>query len=239
MIVSNDTALLARRAVRDPRGALLVTRVERARLTYLDVPALLDLRDLAQEADRQRRPGAFLEAGCALGGSAIVLAASKRRTRPLLVYDVFGMIPPPGERDGPDVMARYEEIKAGKAKGIQDDPYYGYEPGLRSTVEDNFRRFGLDLAESRVELVPGLFADTLKPSGPVALAHVDGDWYDSVAVCLRRIWPALSPGGVIVIDDYDDWSGCRQAVDDFLRETEDAHTERRFHLQVVKDRIGR
>ncbi len=106
--------------------------------------------------------------------------------------------------------------KRGQSKGIQDDPYYGYDPGLLGTVKGNFRRFGIDLAASHVELVQGLFEDTIHPRGPVALAHIDGDWYDSVAVCLARIWPVLTPGGVIVIDDYDDWSGCRRAVDDFL-----------------------
>jgi asparagine synthase (glutamine-hydrolysing) len=232
-----DAALLARRGLTDPVGALLVARVERRHLTYLDISALLDLRDRAREAERDRRPGAFVEAGCALGGSAIVLAASKAAWRPLDVYDVFGMIPPPGEQDGADVLERYEEIKAGRATGIQDDPYYGYATGLLSKVEANFRDLGLDLAASHVQLVQGLFQETLHPSGPIALAHIDGDWYESVAVCLERIWPRLSPGGVIVIDDYDDWSGCRRAVDDFLQVTPDVHTERRFHLHLVKNAL--
>jgi asparagine synthase (glutamine-hydrolysing) len=235
VIDASDATVLARRAWRDPRGVLLVSRIERRRLTYLDLPALLDLRDLAREADDAGLPGAIIEAGCALGGSAIVLAASKKAERELFVYDVFGMIPPPSERDGTDVVARYEEIRAGRATGIQDDPYYGYDPGLLATVEGNFRRCGIDMAASHVHLVQGLFADTIRPRGPVVLAHIDGDWYDSVAVCLRRIWPALTPGGTIVIDDYDDWSGCRRAVDDFLAAAEGAHTERRSHLHVVKD----
>lgn len=235
MSAVTDMALLARRGLTDPGGALLVARVERRHLTYLDVPALLDLRDRAREAESERRPGAFVEAGCALGGSAIVLAASKAAWRPLYVYDVFGMIPPPSEQDGSDVLERYEEITAGRATGIQNDLYYGYAPGLLATVEANFRDLGLDLAASHVQLVQGLFQDTLHPDGPIALAHIDGDWYESVAVCLQRLWPRLSPGGVIVIDDYDDWSGCRRAVDEFLHITPDVHTERRFHLHLVKD----
>jgi hypothetical protein len=239
MIAATDARLIARRGLRDPHGALLIARVERLRLTYLDIAALLDLRDLAFEAELAERPGSFIEAGCALGGSAIVLAASKQPSRMLYVHDVFGMIPPPSERDGVDVLERYEEIRAGQATGIQDDPYYGYEPGLLSTVEGNFRRLGVDPVSANVHLVQGLFEDTLHPSGPVALAHVDGDWYDSVAVCLRQIWPALSPGGVVVIDDYDDWSGCRQAVDDFLSLTPDVRAERRSRLHLVKADAGR
>jgi hypothetical protein len=235
MIGAGDASLIVRRGLRDPRGAMLIGRIERRHLTYLDISALLDLRDLAREADRVGRPGAFIEAGCALGGSAILLAASKKRQRDLYVYDVFGMIPPPSERDGADVVERYEEISSGRAEGIQHDPYYGYDPGLLATVKDNFRRMGVDVPKAHVQLVQGLFETTLHPSGPVALAHIDGDWYDSVAVCLRQIWPALSPGGVIVIDDYDDWSGCRRAVDDFLAITPDVSTRRRSRLHLVKD----
>jgi asparagine synthase (glutamine-hydrolysing) len=228
---------IARRGLRDPRGAVLTARIQQHHLTYLETRALLDLRDRAHEADVEQRPGAFIEAGCALGGSAIVLAASKSPGRALFVYDVFGMIPPPSERDGSDVFERYEEIKAGRSKGIENDPYYGYDLGLLATVEDNFRRFGIDPASSDVHLVQGLFEDTIHPDGPVALAHIDGDWYDSVAVCLERIWPALSPGGVIVIDDYDDWSGCRQAVDDFLLTGPGVRAERRSRLHLVKDAV--
>jgi hypothetical protein len=237
MIGVTDARVIARRGIRDPRGALLTARIEHEHLTYLEAAALFDLRDRVREADSEGLQGAFIEAGCALGGSAIVLAASKSASRALFVYDVFGMIPPPSERDGRDVIERYEEIKSGHSQGIQKDLYYGYDPGLLARVEDNFRRFGIDLVASHVKLIQGLFEETIRLSCPVALAHIDGDWYDSVAVCLRQIWPALVPGGVIVIDDYDDWSGCRRAVDDFLLMTSDAHTERRSRLHLVKDSV--
>lgn len=67
-----------------------------------------------------------------------------------------------------------------------------------------------------VRLVPGDFEEVLRPERPVALAHVDADWYASVRICLERIRPSLSPGGVVVLDDYRDHSGCAAAVDEFL-----------------------
>jgi asparagine synthase (glutamine-hydrolysing) len=51
---------------------------------------------------------------------------------------------------------------------------------------------------------------------PVAFVHIDGDWYESVMTCLTRLAPRLVPGGVLVIDDYDAWSGCRSAVDEYF-----------------------
>jgi hypothetical protein len=216
----------------------IIRRVRAEGLTYLDVPALVDLRDRVRELEVAGRDGAIVEAGCALGGSAIVLASAKGAERPLLVYDVFGMIPPPSERDGDDVHARYDEISAGRSSGIQGRTYYGYEPDLLGTVTDSFRRLGVAPAEHGVRFVPGLYEETLHPEDPIALAHVDCDWYDSVMVCLERLWPRLVPGGVLVVDDYEDWSGCRNAVDDFFATRGDAEFQRRSRLHIVKRAHG-
>ncbi len=216
-------------AARDPKGMLLIRRVRKDRLTFLSYDALLDLRRRAR-----RTSGSIIEAGCALGGSAIVLAASKPRATPLHVYDVFGMIPSPGERDGDDVRRRYETIVDGGASGIAEDGYYGYEADLYGKVNTNFERLGVPVHGHNVHLVKGLFQDTVHPTEPVGLAHIDGDWYESVSVCLERIWPSLVSGGAIVIDDYDDWSGCRTAVDEFTSRARDCVQERHSRLHLVK-----
>ena len=62
---------------------------------------------------------------------------------------------------------------------------------------------------------------TMFVDGPVALAHIDVDWYDPVTVCLQRICPKLVPGGCVVVDDYNDWSGCARACEDYFRERRD------------------
>jgi len=58
--------------------------------------------------------------------------------------------------------------------------------------------------------------DTLRVDEPVAFAHVDVDWYEPVKTCLERIVPRLSRGGALVLDDYNDWSGCRKATDEYF-----------------------
>ena len=70
-----------------------------------------------------------------------------------------------------------------------------------------------------MQLKRGLFEDTLHPTGPVALAHVDSDWYEPVRLCLSRIAPHVPQGGLIVLDDYHDYGGCRQAAAEFLPST--------------------
>lgn len=210
----------------------VIDQVMDEHLTYLEPSALHDLWDLVEEADTEARPGDIVEAGCALGGSALVLAAARHQPRPLIVYDVFGMIPPPTHRDGPDVHERYGEISGGAATGIAGDAYYGYRADLLDEVAGTFTRYGFPPSEADISLVPGLYEDTLVPPGPVAVAHVDCDWYASVRVCLDRLWPALVPGGVIVLDDYDAWSGCRAAVDEFVAATPEATVERGARLRL-------
>ena len=183
---------------------------------------------------RERIPGAIVEAGCALGGSAIVLARSKAPERDMYVYDVFGLIPPPSDHDGDDVKQRYATIVAGESEGIGGGRYYGYEPDLLAKVEANFDRFAVNPSGHNIHLVEGLFHETLHPDWPVALAHIDGDWYESVKVCLDRLWPVISSGGVIVVDDYYAWTGCRRAVDEFISAATDCTVERRIRLHLIK-----
>jgi O-methyltransferase len=203
------------------RTSSIAARVVAEGLTYLSPAALGDLHRTVQLIERQRLPGMFIEAGCALGGSALVITAAKRPERPFNVYDVFGMIPPPGEKDGPDVQRRYDEIRGGRSKGINGATYYGYQDDLLQTVTATFHRYGFDPDRCHVRLIEGLFENMLRIDGPVAFAHIDGDWYESVSCCLARIEPWLVPGGVLVIDDYDAWSGCRRAVDEYFAGRED------------------
>lgn len=145
-----------------------------------------------------------------------MLADGKSEERQLDLHDVFGTIPPPTPEDDPDVHERYAEIVAGKATGLGGDRYYGYENNLLDKVKQSFRDFGFDPVACNVNFHQGLFEDTVKAEGPVALAHIDGDWYESVKVCLDRLAPNLAVGGVMVIDDYGSWSGCTKAIDEFL-----------------------
>jgi len=203
-------ALAPKRNKDDVPGHPVARRVREARLTYLTYRKLNALACAAQEVELEGVPGAFIEAGCALGGSTILLTTIKSAARALYVHDVFGMIPPPTDEDGEDVIARYATIEAGQSKGLGGDTYYGYVDDLKKTVADNIESFGFDLARENVHLVEGMVQDTLNPEAPVALAHIDVDWFDPVKCCLARITPQLSRGGYLVIDDYNDWSGCRK-----------------------------
>ena len=158
----------------------------------------------------------LIEAGCARGGSSILMCAMKSRARALRVYDVFDMIPPPTDVDGQDMKKRYAEIASGAAVGIGGTKYYLYESDLQAVVEDNFRRLGFPIGEHNVQLIKGKAQDTVVVNEPVALAHIDVDWHEPVTACLERIMSNLIIGGSVAVHAYLDWSGARKAVDDYF-----------------------
>jgi asparagine synthase (glutamine-hydrolysing) len=203
-------------AVSQPSTRALIREIHDRKLTYVD-PGKLRRCAMALELVRRADvPGCFLEAGVALGGTAILIGKLRPRGRVLKLYDVFGMIPPPGPEDEQDAHRRYEVISSGRSNGIGGELYYGYRSDLMSQVVDNLKSFGLDPEKEPIELVPGKFEDALHLSEPVAFAHIDCDWYQSVTTCIDRIFPRLSLGGVMVFDDYSSYSGCRKAVDRFI-----------------------
>lgn len=213
--------LAARKAGRIDQA--LIRAIRTARLTYLSEAKLESIALTCGALERAGIAGRFVEAGCALGGSSILIARTKSTERRFDVFDVFGMIPAPTADDPEDVQARYVQIVEGASAGIGGDRYYGYEDDLLDKVVSNLARFGVDLEASRVSLIKGLVQHTMHIDGPVAFAHIDVDWYEPVKTCLARLTPHLVRGGSLILDDYHDWGGCRKATDEFLAGTTDRY----------------
>jgi len=190
--------------------------VRERRLSYLSDSKAASLMATCRDIAAAGIPGTFIEAGCALGGSAAMIAHLKPRERALGLYDVFAMIPPPTANDPPEVHERWRIIRSGKSTGIGGDTYYGYQKNLADVVRGNLQDLGLDCTQNAITLVKGLLQDTLSVTDPVAFAHVDVDWYEPVKTCLIRIFPHLSVGGVMILDDYHNWGGCKKAADEYL-----------------------
>jgi O-methyltransferase len=165
-------------------------------------PRLVALYRLARRVVVEGVPGSIAECGTARGGTAALLGRAIRDTdRHLWLYDTFDGLPPPEEVDGAAAAS-----------------YVGTFRGTREEVQWRVRT--LQFPPERTHLVPGLFEDTLPTTdiGPIALLHIDGDWYRSVRTCLEYLYDRVSPGGYVVLDDYGYWPGCRLATDEFLHE---------------------
>jgi O-methyltransferase len=91
-------------------------------------------------------------------------------------------------------------------------------------VQANFQRYGL--LDDQVRFLKGWFKDTLPsaPIGKLAMIRLDGDMYESTMDGLVNLYPKLSPGGCLIVDDYGAISACRKAVHDY-REQHGIHEE--------------
>lgn len=152
--------------------------------------------------DRDRIAGAIVECGVFRGGAAAVMAWQSGGRRDLYLFDSFEGLPPPGVEDGEIARRQFQE---------------GWCAGTVEDVHQAFRAAGA--APERVHIVKGWFADTFPRSDlpPIALLHIDADWYDSVRLCLETWYDRVVPGGFVVLDDYGRWEGCTRATDEFLR----------------------
>lgn len=163
-----------------------------------------NLRELTQRALDEGIPGDFIETGVWRGGCCIlmrgVLAANGVTDRRVFVADSFAGLPPPMvKEDAGDVFHTYAQLAVSLAE-----------------VQANFAKY--DLLDDQVEFVPGLFEDTLADleAGPFALIRLDGDMYSSTMVALEALYPKLSPGGFVVIDDFV-LPRCARAVEDYRK----------------------
>lgn len=203
--------------------------VRREGLTYLSPSKLHRLEATLGDVLKANVPGDVVEFGVALGGSGVLLAKGARKAgRAFHGFDVFGMIPPPSAKtDDADAIARFEVIKSGASKGINNQEYYGYRKDLLGEVKSTFGRHGVPVDQKVVLLHKGLFDETIPVAltGSVAFAHIDCDWFDPVTCCLDAMAERLSPGGVMLIDDYHDYGGARKATDAFLKRHRDFRVE--------------
>jgi O-methyltransferase len=168
---------------------------------------LQNLRFCVADVVENDVPGDLIETGVWRGGASIfmraVLAAYGDRSRTVWVADSFRGLPKP----------------SGKYEADANDMHWTFTPLAISVdeVRGNFERYGL--LDEQVCFLEGFFQDTLAdaPIDQLAVLRLDGDMYESTIVALEALYPKLSPGGYLIVDDYA-LPGCRQAVDDYRRD---------------------
>lgn len=179
-------------------------------LTMVGRSRLAVLRTLVCDVVHRGVPGDLIETGVWRGGAVAymrgVLAALDVVDRTVVAADSFAGLPPPDPETYP--------ADAGINLHIADELAVDLD-----TVQENLRR--LHLLDDQVQFVPGWFRDTLPGLAERrwALVRLDGDLYESTMNGLANLYPQLSEGGYIVVDDYGEFDACRTAVDEF-REAE-------------------
>lgn len=171
--------------------------------TMISNERLMNLWKCMEEVEHNGIPGDFIETGVWRGGATIFmrafLKAQNDRERKVWVADSFEGFPATIHPDGAQCNNQLFPLIAVSIE----------------TVKDNFKLY--DLLDSQVIFLKGFFAQTL-PSAPIerlAILRLDGDLYESTMDALNSLYPKLSKGGYIIIDDYGHWPGCKKAVDEY------------------------
>jgi O-methyltransferase len=176
--------------------------------TMLSMRRLDNLQRCVEDVLERQVPGDLIETGVWRGGSVIfmraALAAYGVKDRTVWVADSFRGLPPPEPEKYPADLGDLHHTREALAIPLE-------------RVKRNFERYGL--LDEQVRFLVGWFKDTLPgaPLDKLAIVRLDGDMYSSTIEALRPLYPRLSPGGYLIIDDYG-LSGCRAAIEDYRRE---------------------
>jgi hypothetical protein len=163
-------------------------------------------------------PGDFVECGVWKGGSMMAVARTLLKRgcsdRTLWLFDTFDGMPPPSDVDC-DLHGRSASSLLA-AEDRETSLFWAVAP--LAAVRYNLESTGYPA--ERIRYVQGRVEDTLPARAPdlIALLRLDTDWYSSTRHELVHLFPRLSPGGVLIVDDYGHWQGCRRAVDEFIEE---------------------
>lgn len=176
--------------------------------TMIGLKRMENLKYCIQEALSNNVPGDFIETGVWRGGSTIfmraVLKAYGVTDRIVWVADSFEGLPRPDAEKYPldhgDRHWTYNNLKV----SLED-------------VKSNFEKYSM--LDGQVKFLKGWFKDTLNeaPIDKLAVIRLDGDMYESTMDAVKPLYPKLSPGGFLIVDDYG-LPGCKQAIEDYRKE---------------------
>ena len=204
---------LAKLALIDPQLMKLTWDVKRQKKTYLSFPKLLSLVESCRTVEaRCRRPLQVAEFGVGRGGSATLLAwLANRNGGTLTLFDVFGRIPSPSDKDGEQARERYQVILS-----KETSEYYGNIPNLLDVI---MKELTAVCRRDKIQIVQGRYEDLVKrPADGMCfdLVHIDCDWYESYRPVLAFLESHLQPGAILQSDDYSNWQGSTAAVDEAI-----------------------
>lgn len=178
--------------------------------TQLKFPGLFQMYELIREVNAKKIPGSIVEMGCGQGGNGAFMVYYAERSsvkRDVWLLDSFEGLPEPAQEDIMGANKYHREVKKGFLK-VE-----------REAVDETLCQLPLRSPE-RVHVVEGWFDDTVpqvkEKIGAISILRLDADLYEPTKYALERLYEQVAEGGLVVVDDYDNWIGCRRALYDFF-----------------------
>jgi O-methyltransferase len=176
-------------------------------LTMVGLTRLDDVQRCVESIVRDGVEGDVIEAGVWRGGASMLMRAtldSLGDDRTIWLADSFEGFPEPDEEAFPADQER-------------DLSRFDFLSVPVDEVRGNFARLGLDHG---LKFVPGFFDETMPGlrGGTWSLVRLDSDTYEGTRLALDSLYPGLSAGGHLIVDDYHLLPECQRAVDDYRSE---------------------
>jgi len=161
--------------------------------------------------------GDIVEIGVWKGGSMLAMIQQYesygKNERHFHLYDTFTGMTPPSEHD--------KDMNGTLAQHLLGHPGVKAECSLdivKSVLSKHVRYDSTQIHYHKGDILKNTeYPDT------IAVLRLDTDFYDSTKHELEHFYPRVSPGGIVMIDDYGHWQGCRTAVDEFLQKHKNIH----------------
>ena len=173
--------------------------------TMIGLNRLNNIENCIRSILKDNIPGDFIEAGVWRGGATILMRAILKESnitdRKVWLADSFAGLPKPDAHYNADQGDKLHKIKILSV--------------TLDEVKNNFRKY--DLLDEQVIFLKGWFKDTLPNAliDNIALLRLDADMYGSTMEALKYLYPKLTPGGFVIVDDYNAIPNCKKAVDDY------------------------
>ena len=189
--------------------------------TVTDRTDMKSLIDAVKYITTNKVPGVFVECGVLRGGSVIAMIKTLQQLnfsdREIYLFDTFGDMMIPTEHDvSASGVSAFDAPESSVERQIVRNTNQIDFPSLQN-VKKNVDKTGYD--KSKLKFIVGDVMETIQNNIPdkIALLRLDTDFYDSTKCELEYLFPKLSEGGILIVDDYGRWQGSRKATDEYIK----------------------
>jgi hypothetical protein len=180
------------------------------------VERLKSLIDAVNYVSTNGIEGDFVECGTWKGGSVMCMQKKlielNQADRKFWVFDTYEGMPEPDDLDKNFKQTSAQQLmnEEEKEKSLTW-AYSNYEETTGNILSTGYPK-------EKINFVKGLVENTIPqtPIDKIAILRLDTDWYSSTKFELEHLYPKLVKGGVLIIDDYGHWEGCKKAVDEYF-----------------------
>ncbi len=171
---------------------------------YTMIPRNLYFTNLKIAFGHRMIPGDIVECGVWKGGMIAGISELIGNKKAYL-FDSYQGLPEAKEIDGLGAIEWQ--------KNTSGDYYFD-----NCSADEYYALQAMNLSGCQFESIKGWFDSSLDKASidKISILRLDADWYDSTLVCLKVLFPKVSTGGVVIIDDYYTWDGCSRATHDYL-----------------------